>query len=399
MLRETLKSKKAKSIDPAGELIMGIGFVGEFEALGSRIWLNCAHQGPLPVSAVGAAYEAIRQKASPNLIADSSFNHVPTRLRKALGHLLTRPPEEVVLGNSASYGAHIIANGFPWERGDEVLLVTGDFPATALPWCKLHERGVSIRFIAPRNGFCVDPDEIVRAIHRNTRLLCVSWVNPFNGWRVDIDSIGQICRNHGVWFVVNGSQGVGTSPINPGTTPIDGLFSCGYKWLCGPYGTGFLWIRPEFLDLLHCDYVNWSTVKEWDYEREACSIPKVDFRQHDMFCTANFLNFMPWSAAVELFNRHSFIQIFEYNMDLSKYIVDYICHTKYRLISPVTGESRSSIVVLSHQDPSRNVAIQGMLSARGIDVAIRRNNLRISPHVYNTAAQMATVCEVLNEIA
>jgi selenocysteine lyase/cysteine desulfurase len=61
-------------------------------------------------------------------------------LRRALGRLLGVPAEEVILGNSASYGLHLLANGLPWRDGDEILLVRGDFPSVLLPWLTLESR-------------------------------------------------------------------------------------------------------------------------------------------------------------------------------------------------------------------------------------------------------------------
>src|SRR5687768_15587856 len=109
-------------------------FGEDFESFDGRIWMNCAHQGPLPKVAVDAAQRAIAEKAAPHRIPDESFDEVPARLRETLGKLVGRPRDEVVLGNSTSYGIHLLANGIPWRKGDEILLVHGDFPANILPW-------------------------------------------------------------------------------------------------------------------------------------------------------------------------------------------------------------------------------------------------------------------------
>jgi cysteine desulfurase/selenocysteine lyase len=111
--------------------------------------LNCAHQGPLPQVAVEAAQEALFWKVAPHRIADDAFNSVPQRLKKALGQLINAPAEDMVLGNSTSYGLHLLANGIPWQAGDEVLVVEGDFPANILPWLGLRKRGVIVR-LSPR---------------------------------------------------------------------------------------------------------------------------------------------------------------------------------------------------------------------------------------------------------
>jgi len=108
---------------------------GPFEG---RAWLNAAHQGPLPHAAIAAARRALDSKISPRLIADEDFYEVPNRLRGVLAQFVGGRPEEIVLGNSATYGIQLIANGLTWREGDEVLVPAGDFPATILPWTTLE---------------------------------------------------------------------------------------------------------------------------------------------------------------------------------------------------------------------------------------------------------------------
>jgi selenocysteine lyase/cysteine desulfurase len=93
-------------------------------------WLNCAHQGPLPRAAVEAAQNAIEQKQSPHLIPEDAFWDVPLRLKQAIGSLIGAPASKIILANSRSYGLNLLVQGLPWEQGDEVLVVAGDFPAT-----------------------------------------------------------------------------------------------------------------------------------------------------------------------------------------------------------------------------------------------------------------------------
>lgn len=116
-----------------------------FGPFGNRVWMNCAHQGPLPRLSAAEAREAIGWKALPHERTAERFLEVPDRLKRVIGRLVGAPPDQIVLGNSASYGLHLLANGIPWRAGDEILLVHGDFPSDILPWFALHERGVEIR--------------------------------------------------------------------------------------------------------------------------------------------------------------------------------------------------------------------------------------------------------------
>ena len=122
-------------------------FLHDFGSFNGHIWLNCAHQGPLPRIAAKAAREAIAWKVAPYKLTTERFNRVPARLKKALARLVGASTDEIILGNSASYGLHLLANGIPWRQGDEVLVVVDDFPSDILPWLRLEKKGIQIVWI------------------------------------------------------------------------------------------------------------------------------------------------------------------------------------------------------------------------------------------------------------
>jgi len=203
-----------------------------FGPFDGRIWLNTAHQGPLPRPAVEMAGQAAALKAAPHRIADDDFSDVPERLRALLARLVGGAPDQVVLGNSTSYGLHLVANGLAWADGDEVLVIEGDYPATILPWQRLAPWGVRVRPLRPI-GDVLSAADLTAAIGPRTRLLAVTWADSFTGRALDLDELGKVCRQAGVLFVVNASQALGARPVDVSATPVDAVISCGYKWLCG----------------------------------------------------------------------------------------------------------------------------------------------------------------------
>ena len=123
-----------------------------FGPFDGRVWLNAAHQGPLPRVAVEAARRSLQRKVQPHLIGDEDFHRTPSRLRAALARLVNARTNDIVLGNSASYGLHLIANGLSWRPGDEVLVPADDFPASILPWTILEPTRVSVRRVFSEYG-------------------------------------------------------------------------------------------------------------------------------------------------------------------------------------------------------------------------------------------------------
>lgn len=366
------------------------GAAPDFGPFDGRVWLNTAHQGALPAVAAEAAAEAIQWKRDPRHLTDARFAEVPARLRRALGRVLEVPAKEVVLSNSSSYGLHLLANGIPWEAGDEVLLVRGDFPSTTLPWLGLERRGVTVRFIDPE-GPVVSTADLGRHLRPATRLFCTTWVHSFTGYAVDARALGELCRSAGTLFVLNASQAVGARRARLGSVPVDAVTGVGFKWLCGPYGTGFCWVRPDLVEELEQNRAYWLTMQsaaELESEREPTFREMPGAPKYDVFGTANFFNFVPWAASLEYLLERGLDVVEAYDAGLVERIVTGIDPDRFRLLSPASGPERSTLIFLSHRKPGRNAAVRDRLRAAGIEVALRRGRLRISPHLHNTEEEV-----------
>jgi cysteine desulfurase / selenocysteine lyase len=371
---------------------------GDFGDFGGRAWLNCAHQGPLPLVAVAAAERALADKTAPHRLRDEAFTEVPVRLKAALGRLVGVPADQVILGNSTTYGLHLLVQGVDWHRGDEVLLVAGDFPATIVPWLPLAERGVRVRLLEP-DGAALDAGRLAAELTPATRLFCTSWVFSFTGQAVDLAALGRTCRRAGVTFVVNGSQGVGAAPVDLATLPVDALVSCGFKWLCGPYGTGFCWLHPDLLASLGSPPAYWlahQTQDDLGRETELRLRDDLGAAAWDVFGTANFLTFQPWTAAVEYLLGLGVDRVAARDQALVERFLQGLDPDRYRLVSPRQGPGRSTLVVLAHRRPGRTERLYEELAAAGVDLALRRGRLRVSPHLYNTEADVDRALEVLD---
>lgn len=376
-----------------------------FGDFGGRAWLNTAHQGALPLASAAAAREAIDWKLSPAELTADRFRNVPARLRAALGRLVGAPPDDVVLANSASYGLHLLAGAFPWERGDEVLVMATDFPSDILPWLTLERRfGVSVRQVTP-GGHVVTPDELRAAIGPRTRLFCTTWVHSFSGYAIDLEAIGAACREGGVRFVVNASQALGARAIDVSRAPIDALVSVGFKWLCGPYGTGFGWIRPELREALVPTRAYWLAMQRQEdlskpvSERKLALRDDLGARALDIFGTANFFNYVPWTVSVEHVLELGLDRVTSHDQGLVSRFIEGLDASHYEISSPREGQTRSTLVFFTHRDPSRNDAIQRALTDEGVDIASRNRSLRLSPHVYNGPEDIDRALDALHRLA
>ena len=364
------------------------------------VWINSARHGPFPRIAAAAAERAIGWKVHPETLPDDAVYELPVRLKRGLATVVGADPAEIVLGNSTSYGLQTVANALSWEAGDEVLVVAGDFPATVYPWRVLEREGVVVRFITPR-GSGLEPDDLAAALGPRTRLLCTNWVNSFTGFAADIEAIGTLCRDAGVLFVVNGAQAVGARPIAVHDLPIDALASCGHKWLCGPYGTGFLWLSPALLARMHpthAYYVPMQAGRGLVTMRDYALRDDLGAAAFDVMGSGHHLTFAPWAAAVEYVASQGVAAIAAHDQARVERLAAGLEAAGYRLVSPRAGPRRATLVVASHREPGRNAEIARTLAEARIFVSLREGNLRLSPHLNNTPADVERVLEVLDGV-
>jgi cysteine desulfurase/selenocysteine lyase len=346
---------------------------------------------------VDASAHAAALKAAPHRILDADFTAVPQRLRALLGQLVGSPADQIVLGNSTSHGLHLIANGLSWADGDEVLVIEGDYPATVLPWLRLAGHGVRVRPLRPAAG-PLTAGELADAIGRRTRLLAVTWVDSFTGRALDLQALGTVCRRAGVLLVVNASQALGARPVNVQATPVDAVVACGYKWLCGPYGTGFTWLHPGLLERLRPQQAYWLAMQAGrglDHMRDTAIRDDIGVQAFDVFCPAGFATTLPWIASLELLLEAGIPAIADRDQQLADRLIQGLDGDQYHLISPAAGPSRSTLVVLSRADGSTGQRHQ-QLTAAGLDTAFREGNVRLSLHLFNTIEQVDRVLDVLH---
>ncbi|MBL8178751.1 MAG: aminotransferase class V-fold PLP-dependent enzyme, partial [Bryobacterales bacterium] len=182
-------------------------------------------------------------------------------IRDLTARLINGLPSEIALAKNTSEGIATIANGFPLRPGDRVLCFVEEFPANFFPWKILERDGAVLDW----HSIYDPPDKILSAI-RGAKLLAVSYVNYLSGHRVDLESIGRVCRAEGCFFFVDAIQGLGVYPLDVRRCHIDALAADAHKWLCGPEGCAVLYVRQEVQDSVFPREFGWTNVAQYaDY--------------------------------------------------------------------------------------------------------------------------------------
>ncbi len=355
-----------------------------FPTLGDPLWLNHGGGAPVP-RAVSDAVCRVAQlscEASP-LVWVQAYVQDRDELRAALGRMIGSPPEQIALTRSTAHGLSLVARGLDWRAGDNVVSARWEFPSNLYPWMALERQGVALRLVEPVEGR-VRPVDVLARIDDRTRVVAVSFVQFWNGFRVDLAAIGAACRERGVLLVVDGIQGIGAVRLDVEAAHIDVLAAGAVKWLLGPVGIGFCYVRPEIVDRLQPATVGLGSMSR----PELIFDPELDFSPtarrfeesaSSWYAIAGFL------ASVNLLESvgHDVVEqrVLANVRELAAGLED----LGYELVEPWPRQAAESSGLVAARHRHRSVeADLALLEAAGVFARVYQDFLRFSPHFYNT---------------
>jgi selenocysteine lyase/cysteine desulfurase len=315
-----------------------------------------------------------------------------------------------------------VAQGLPWNAGDEVLLPLGEFPSNAWPWKALEARGVKVVEVPLWEGHCAgvkalestapsaadDPEgRILAAITDRTRLVAVSWVRFQDGLKLDLARLGAGCEALGVPLVVDGIQGAGTHV--PDLRHVAAFASGGHKGLLTPQGIGFLWTSPAFR-LALAPNGTWLSVEDGsNFRRPSTDLDRawlLDGRRlepggYPALACAGFLE------SLRLLNTAGVTAISSHVRALQLALLDGLDvlptwkDEALRLRGLLYADRLGAILSLHHQGRGAEF-VGGLLQAgarQGIHASVREGYLRIALHGFHTEADVAKILGWLSETA
>lgn len=367
----------------------------EFPVAEKYVYLD--HAGIAPVSLrVTAAIDQFLREASEG----GAFFYVEwaTRVhaaRKTCARLVNAGVDEIAFVRSTSHGLSLVAQGLDWRAGDNVVIYEKEFPANLFPWMQLRRRGVETRIVPSREGRVLI-DDIERAIDSRTRLVAISSVQFTNGFRIDLKTLGSLCKERGVLFCVDAIQSLGVIPMDVKECRIDFLSADGHKWLLGPEGIGIFYCRSELAPRLEPALVGWKSVeREFQFENPDFRLKTTALRFEEG--SFNMMGIFGLAAAIELLLSVGIPVIERRVLELGDLIIKLARERAYRIVTPLDRTARAGIVTLA--GPFDPAAVRDALRSRGIMVNVRGGGLRISPHFYTRDEDIVHLFAALDEVA
>jgi cysteine desulfurase/selenocysteine lyase len=190
----------------------------------AKKWAYFDHAAVAPISAPAAEVlgDWLREAAEEGDTVWLDWARQLKATRTAAAQLIGASEDEIALVPNTSAGINLVAEGFPWQAGDNVVSLDDEFPANVYPWLHLESRGVETRQATTTDGR-IDLDQLASLCDDRTRVVSVSWVGYANGCRRDLRAISDIAHQHGSIFLVDAIQGLGVFPLNVADMKIDCL--------------------------------------------------------------------------------------------------------------------------------------------------------------------------------
>jgi selenocysteine lyase/cysteine desulfurase len=365
----------------------------EFPVAERWAYFDHAAVAPLPRRSARAIQRWAEDQAARGTICWGEWERRTRDTRKDVARLIHAHPDEIAFVNSTTQGIGLIAEGFPWREGDSVVTAAEEYPSNLYPWMNLASRGVSTRLVPSRNGR-VEADDLFAAMDKSTRLLTISHVEFSSGFRNDLDELASRCQERGVAFFVDAIQGLGPFEYDVSNTPIDFLAADGHKWLLGPEGAGFLYVRRAWLDRLRTLGVgSRSVVGSYNSPEPDFTLkPTAERWEGGAY---NMPGLQGFGESVKIFLEAGPANVSRRILDRARAVREMALSAGWTIYGSNRKEDLSGIVSMEKSGVDPDQLVRRMRNG-DVVASCRRGRLRISPHLYNDEDDLARLREFLS---
>jgi selenocysteine lyase/cysteine desulfurase len=368
------------------------------------VFLSHCGIAPLYAPALRKEHEVAEAQCRTGALVYSRYDAILDGLRGAAAELLKTSPDNFAFIKNTSEGINLIANGYPFQPGDQVISYVHEYPANHYPWKLQERRGVELVLLPDRDITGHAPAgrpvawtmrDLEERVTPRTRIVALSHVQFASGYCADVAALADFCRARGIDLVLDAAQSFGALPIHPEELGIAAVVTSGWKWLMGPIGTGLLYVSEQFRHKLELSMVGAESMQQG-----------TDYLDHawNPFPSAKCFEYstspIALAAALECCVRelplgHGVEAIRAEIFRLQDMFLAALDHAKFR---PVFAhpEQRSTIIALTAPQDV-NIARRALLK-EGVICTERGGYLRIAPHFYNTEEELDRTAQLLNRL-
>jgi len=367
----------------------------EFPVARDKIFL--AHAGVCPLARRAA--NAISECARQSTLGDQEVfvQHRLTDARKFGAKLLHCQPEEIALVGPTSLALSFVAAGLKFRRGDNVLIYHDDYPSNVYPWMALAAKGVEVRLLNTRGLGVIRAKDVMGQVDENTRLVALASCHFISGFRLEHAAIGKFLRERGILFCLDAIQTLGAFPTM--VDHVDFLAADAHKWLLGPCGAGLLYVRRELQDKLNPPIYGWHNVKNPNFVAQEQIVFRSGAVKYEAG-THNLIGLVGLIAAMELALEIGIENIAAELLRKRAWLVPALQAKGFTVLN-ADAKLENASGIISFFSPGKDLAaMHKKLEEAGVVASLRgdrkgQNYIRLSPHFYNTDAELHRAVNLL----
>lgn len=358
------------------------------------IYLNHAATGPLPTRVVEAVDRYLLERSKTQIENFAQFQPILTGTRSQAAKLINAAPDRIAFFDNTTNAINLLAEGLAWKPGDRVILNDIEFPANVYPFLNLKRLGVEIDFVANKDGKVLTED-IAAKITSRTKLISISHVQFLSGYRADLRTLGEMCRQRGIVFSVDAIQSAGVVPIDVGEMQIDFLAAGGQKWLLCPQGIAFAFVSEGLQEKLEQAYLGWTSIRNFFGEFTRYRLDLDDSARRYENGTLNYIGITSMHESLSMLLEVGISNIEEHILDMSDRLISDLSSAGFQTYAGGDRKERAGIVSVKVQSADEYTA---RLAESKIEVAVRQGLIRVSPHFYNTEEEISRLVGKLTEV-
>jgi selenocysteine lyase/cysteine desulfurase len=380
--------------------------VAAFPGRDGQVSLLSCGASLLPAVALERMVAAAHDQAQSGGLVFGTYVEALERFHRTAAQLLGTDAANISYQRNTTEGLTLIAGGYPWRPGDEVISYVHEYPANHYPWRNLARRGV--RFVelpnVPYSGdagadgrpYAFSLRDLEQRITRRTRVVALSSVQFTSGFAVSIEPLSEICRHHGIDLVLDAAQSLGAAPLRPDEHGIAAVVAPGWKWLLGPIGSGLMFTSPELRDKLDHVAVGAETmIQGVDYLDHSWA-PHSSAKRFEYATASPALVAALEASIASIHLRYGVPAIRAEILRLQDFLIDALDPALFIVPQPPAVNRSGILGVVPRQAAPEDLVAR--LFGRGFVTSSRGGYLRIAPHLFITDEEIARLGQAMNEL-
>ncbi len=368
----------------------------QFPLRRDRIYLNTSTSGITPISVLDSVSSHMRHCEEIGDIGHSS--ELWQSVKSGISLLLNCNEHEIALTRNTTEGSNIICNGLTFTAKDEIITSTHEHVGNTLPWIlRAKKADLKIRTFKPSQDNNETLNRIVKLIGPRTRVISLPHVSCASGQILPVQAVGRLAKDHNIFYYVDGAQAVGNIPVDVKSIGCHSYSSSGHKWLCGPNGTGFLYVKENMLDRVQARHIGaYSNTGDFNFNNGAISL--IETAQRYEYGTINTSLIYGLKTTISFWSKINHKKVWKQNRKLTSFFRQNLLDLGADILTPAQSGSITTFKFpnLDYQNLQQKLWTKYRIRLRGIYEG-DLNALRASIHIYNSYNEIEEVIKALQD--